>query len=298
MKAGFILRCAVPLTVIVAASGISMVRGAEASTNFPDAETFVYRKLEPEPLRLFVIKPQGWGTNDRRPALIFFFGGGWTRGDASKSISWARLAAKWGMVGVAPDYRTAERFKTSPAESVADARLATRWVEDHAAQLGVDTNKIVVGGNSAGAHVALWAGITKTPFGSKAEESPSTKPAALVLLSTPADTTPEAWNNDLRLIARFGPHMADLSPQQNLDAKMPPVILFHGEVDKTVPHSIAAALHDKLVATGNVCEFISIPGGGHNYSGDVPEWKEKTREKIKAFLIQQHVLPVVADKAQ
>ena len=136
-------------------------------TNFPDALTFVYRDLKPEPLRLFVVKPDDWRTNDRRPAMIYFFGGAWTRGDPSKSIGWARMVAKWGMIGIAPDYRTAERFGATPVEATADARAATRWVEDHATELGVDTNKIVVGGSSAGAHLALWTAIVKAPFGSK-----------------------------------------------------------------------------------------------------------------------------------
>src|SRR6266850_1817727 len=67
-------------------------------TNFPDAQTFIYRDLKPEPLRLFVVKPDGWRANDRRPAMIYFFGGAWTRGNPAKSIGWARMAARWGMI--------------------------------------------------------------------------------------------------------------------------------------------------------------------------------------------------------
>jgi acetyl esterase/lipase len=261
---------------------------AATPTNFPDAEAFNYRDLKPEPLRLFVIKPDGWRTNDHRPAMIYFFGGGWTRGDPSKSIGWARMAAKWGMVGIAPDYRTAERFGTTPVEAVADGRAALRWVQDHAAELGVDKNKIVVGGSSAGGHLALWTAIKKTPFGSKPEDSPTLKPAALVLVSAPGDTTPAAWGNDPKLTKRFGPHIGDVSPLQNLEPKMPPAIMFHGDADPTVPYRIAVALHDKLVATSNACEFTTIPGGGH---GIGPDWKGKSRDMIKDFLTRQGVLP-------
>ena len=163
-------------------------------TNFPDAQTFIYRDLKPEPLRLFVVKPADWRPNDHHPAFLYFFGGGWTRGDPNKSIGWARMAAKWGMIGIAPDYRTAGRFGTTPVEAVADARAAMRWIEDHATELGVDINKIVVGGVSAGGHLALWTAIEKAPFGSLPEESPATKPAALVLISAPGDTTPAVIN--------------------------------------------------------------------------------------------------------
>ena len=257
-------------------------------TNFPDAQTFIYRNLQPEPLRLFVVQPDNGRTNDQRPAMIFFFGGSWTRGNPTKSIGWARMAAQWGLVGIAPDYRTAERFGSTPVESTADARAALRWVQDHATELGVDKNKIVVGGSSAGGHLALWTGITKAPYGSPPEESPVLKPAALVLISAPGDTTPAAWGNDPKATQRFGPHIGDVSPLQNLDAKMPPTIMFHGDADKTVPYPLAVALHRRLVATSNICEFITIPGGGH---GIGPDWKDKSRIRIKEFLNQQGLIP-------
>jgi acetyl esterase len=273
---------------LVAALAASVHGETNTPTSFPDAQTYIYRDLKPEPLRLFVVKPDGWQTGDRRPAMIYFFGGAWTRGDPSKSIGWARMVAKWGMVGIAPDYRTAERFETTPVEATADARAAMRWVEDHATDLGVDTNRIVVAGTSAGGHLALWTAIAEAPFGSKTEESPATKPAVLVLISAPADTTPSTWNNDPKMLKRFGPHIGDVSPLQHLDAKMPPVIMFHGDADPTVPYVTAVALHDKLIATSNICVFITIPGGGHGIGSG---WKDKSRAMIKEFLTKQKILP-------
>ena len=268
--------------ILGALLGFSVLAETNAPTSFPDTQTYIYRDLKPESLRLFVVKPDGWHTGDRRPAMLYFFGGAWTRGDASKSIGWARMAAKWGMVGVAPDYRTFERFGTTPVEATADARAAMRWVEDRATELGVDTRKIVVGGSSAGGHLALWTAIERPPYGSVPEESPRIKPAALILISAPSDT------EDPSLQQRFGEHMRDVSPLQRLDEKMPPVIMLHGDADPTVPYRIAVALHDKLVASSNVCEFITIPGGGH---GIGPDWKDKSRALIKAFLTKQHILP-------
>src|SRR5206468_1397440 len=46
----------------------------------PGAETHIYRDGKPEPMRLHVFKPKNWKPGDQRPALVFFFGGGWTRG--------------------------------------------------------------------------------------------------------------------------------------------------------------------------------------------------------------------------
>src|SRR5258708_38854634 len=142
---------------------IDTVKPTKVSTSAPEitpvtlpgAEIFIYRDSKPEPLRLHVFKPKNWQAGDRRPALIWFFGGGWDHGTPENSAGWAKWAASLGFVGVAPDYRTKKRFSTSPLEAVADGRAAMHWVEDHAAELGVDANRIVVCGNSAGGHLAL-----------------------------------------------------------------------------------------------------------------------------------------------
>ncbi|HEY0944212.1 MAG TPA: carboxylesterase family protein, partial [Opitutaceae bacterium] len=117
--------------IVVCLGVTSALAAPRAPASLPDAETHVYRELQPEPLRLHVFKPQGWARDDRRPALVYFFGGGFVRGTPENSAGNARLAAKWGMVGIVPDYRTAERFGTHVGEAVADARAALRWVQEH-----------------------------------------------------------------------------------------------------------------------------------------------------------------------
>lgn len=256
-------------------------------TGYPGAESFVYRELAPVPIRLHVYKPKGWSKSDRRPALAYFFGGGWVKGSTDHSIGWARWAAQLGMVGIAPDYRVKDRFGTSPLEAVADARAALKWVEDHATELGIDSTKIVVAGNSAGGHLALWTAIAKPPPGSSDSESPPTKPVALLLSSPVSDTT----EGKGYMPSRFGPNAAGLSAIDHLDEKMPPVLLFHGDADQVVPQRQSLALRDKLIATGNSCEFIDVPGGSHNFSTDLPEWKDKVRSAIVVFLERQHLLP-------
>ena len=250
--------------------------------SLPGAETFIYR--DAQPMRLFVYKPADWAKSDRRPAYVHFFGGGWVRGTPDKAAGWARNAARWGMVGVAPDYRTQERFNTTPMDAVADARAAVRWVQDHADELGVDPTKIIVSGNSAGGHLALWTAIVHAPFGSDPNESPKFKPAALVLTSAVSDCTKGIGAK------RTGEHARDISPVYQLDPNMPPIIMFHGDADTTVPIEQAIALDAALKNSGNVVEFTTVPRGGHNFAGDLPEWKDKTRDMIRAFLVKHKLI--------
>jgi acetyl esterase len=253
------------------------------------AETFFYREGDVAPMRLHVVKPKNWAATDRRPALIHFFGGGFIRGTPVQSAGWARIAARWGMVGIAPDYRTSERFKTDAIASVADARAALRWAQTHADELGIDPARIVVSGSSAGGHLALWTAIAKNPPGSDPAEAPLAPPAALILFSAAADTSKTSGLRG----DRFSGQGDACSPLHNLDEKMPPVLMFHGDADTTVPYAHAVALHRRLTDTGNRCDFVTIPGGLHNFSTQLPEWKEKAQQRERAFLKELKLLPAV-----
>jgi acetyl esterase/lipase len=278
---GFVRRAILLLLWALGAAPLARAAATPEQTpaHLPGTEAFIYRDA-PVPMRLFVVKPKDWKPNDRRPALVFFFGGGWTTGTPASSVSWARFAAELGLVGIVPDYRTKGRFDTPPQASVADGRAALHWVETHADVLGLDPARIAVGGNSAGGHVALWTAITAPPPGSAAGESPRRKPAALILFSAVSDTSPETGYTP----KRFGADAVALSPVHQLDGAMPPVLAFHGDADKLVPPAQALALRDKLTASGNTCELHIVPGGGHNFGNDVPAWQQKSRDLLRDFL--------------
>jgi len=230
----------------------------------PGAESHVFKKAENVELRLHVAKPKDWKPSDKRACLVTFFGGGWTSGTPARSITYAKWAAKNGLVGVAPDYRTRNRFNTQPEDCVADGRAAVRWIQDHAAELGVDPAKIVVQGSSAGGHVAAWTAIPDpvTPE-SASDPVPNPAPAGLILLWPVTDTGTSGYGGP----KRFGNDEAranNLSVTGRMPAKMPPTLVFHGTADNTVRFENSQAFTGKMKANGNLCELVEFLEAPHS----------------------------------
>lgn len=88
-----------------------------------------------------------------RPALAYFHGGGWVQGDLETHHGLcARLAERAGVIVVAIDYRLAPEHKFPAA--VDDCLAAYRWLRERGGELGVDTARVGVGGDSAGGNLS------------------------------------------------------------------------------------------------------------------------------------------------
>ncbi len=87
------------------------------------------------------------------PILVYFHGGGWVIGSIASHDGVCRaLANRVGAIVVSVDYRLAPEHRFPAAAE--DCYAATRWVAEHAAELGGDATRIAVGGDSAGGNLA------------------------------------------------------------------------------------------------------------------------------------------------
>lgn len=228
----------------------------------PGSEPFIFREVGAVELRLHVVKPEGWKADDARPCFVSFFGGGWTKGTPERVIHWAKWAAAHGMVGIAPDYRTRDRLGGQPEDCIADARAAIDWIAAHAEQLGIDPEKIVVLGSSAGGHVALWTAIS-APGPGKDDPAPKVLPAAMVLINPVTDTTDSGYGGVKRFKSEARARACSVNHQ--MSAAMPPTIVFHATEDELVPYANSVVFRDKMIANGNRCELVTFEGLGHSY---------------------------------
>ncbi len=287
------LACALAGLCLLPTLAVSAELPEVAPLALPGAQAFVYKAQADWALRLHVVSPAGLQPTDRRTAVLAFFGGGWSSGTPERSIGWARWAASQGMVGIAADYRTRQRFQTTPEASMSDGRSALAWVAAHAAELGVDPQKIVVMGSSAGAHVAAWTALTQSaPWPD--EQPRSTLPAALLLVSPVTDTKAGGYGGP----ARFGDSPARAlaaSVTDHLNAGLAPTLVFHAVQDKTVPYANSEAFCAAMRTLRNRCELVTFAEGGHTFYAQSQGGAvalEKIYADMQAFLRSVGLWPV------
>ena len=242
------------LVLVVLALSLSV--GVAQERSFKPDKQIVYKSFDKDPLELNVFLPDGWKASDRRPAIVFFFGGGWVGGTPTQFYPHSRYLASRGMVAISAQYRTRNSHGTSPVECVADGKSAVRWMREHAGELGIDPDRIAAGGGSAGGHVAATTGVIDGLDEEGENLSVSSKPNALVLYN-PA--------TDISQIERWGDRALEGSPLQHVSKGDPPTVVFHSRDDQTVPYETAEQFCEAMNGAGNRCELVSFDGRPHGF---------------------------------
>ncbi|MCX6896417.1 MAG: DUF4982 domain-containing protein, partial [Verrucomicrobia bacterium] len=242
------------------------------------AEQRVFKKTPEENLRLYVLRPPGKPTQPL-PAIVYFTGGGYIQGTADAMIQNAAWFSAQGIIGIAADYRVKNRHGTTPLEAVKDAKSAIRYVRAHAEELGIDPDRIIAAGGSAGGQLAV---STILPGNDEPDENQrvSSRANALVL------------HNPLLGFRGFFTEHPECSPIDNVRAGWPPTILSCGTEDKTTPHQVAQQFTEKMKAVGNACELISVANADH--SCDWPAANPNflpTITRMAEFLRAQGIIP-------
>lgn len=251
----------------------------------------VYKTLNGTELKLHVFNPEGPSSDAQRPAIVFFFGGGWTNGSPTQFAHHSRYLASRGMVAIVADYRVKSRNASTVEQSTADAKSAVRWVRSHSRELGIDANRIAAGGGSAGGHLAACTGTLDAGDELGEDTSVSARPNALVLfnpaLVLPSREEIKRKGDDRDLGSRFSGDPQALSPADHVKPGQPPAIIFHGKADTTVRIETAETFRDAAVKAGNRCELVAFDGQGHgffNWNRPDKQHFVNTLEKTDAFL--------------
>ena len=246
--------------------------GYESSFELPGSRAEVYKTIGDVKLKVYIYEPKGHKAGAKRPAIVFFFGGGWTGGTPKQFQEHCRYLASKGMVAMTADYRVSSRQGTKPFHCVRDGKSAVRWIRQNARRLGVDPNRIVSGGGSAGGHVAACTGILPEHNEPGEDDNVSSVPNVLVLYNPVISTAladgvkPYGGDNNEALMKRLGlKEPATLSPYHNIRKGLPPTLVFHGKADTTVPYLTAEAYVKQATKTGLRAELAGYDDMPHGF---------------------------------
>lgn len=256
-------------------------------------QKLVYKKVGDRELLLHVFQPQDWQPGDTRTCFVTFHGGGWTGGEPRRMYPYAAHFAKQGMVGISVEYRLissqripADQRDVTVFDSVKDGRSALRYIRGHAKELGIDPEKIVVSGASAGGHVAAGTGLFDGINESGDDLKVSPIPNALVLLYPVIDTSADGYGNQ-----KIGARWKEISPAHQVNGREPPTIVFHGTGDTVTPFAGAQAFQSAMQKAGNRCELDVNEGGVHGYLIYDLDLYNDTLDKAEKFLTSLRLMP-------
>lgn len=243
----------------------------------PQYQEIVYKKIDTTTLKLTIYTPPIKA--DSYPAMVFFFGGGWVSGSIEQFKTQAEYFSQRGMVTILVDYRVEKRQKTTPFESLKDAKSAMRFIRKNGKKWQIDPQRIVGAGGSAGGHLAAACYTNESINEVTDDLSLSAKPNALVLFNAVIDNGPKGYGYE-----RIGEKYIDFSPIHTIKKGFPPTIFFLGTQDKLIPVATGQKFKEEIEAIGSRCDLFMFENQAHGFFNRTP-FKEETIQKADDFLV-------------
>jgi acetyl esterase len=228
----------------------------------PLGESHVYKTVDGQELRIYVLKPDAWTPQDQRPAIVLFHGGGWSKGSPGIFNDHADFLRSKGFVCFLVQYRLIGAGET-PEICIRDAKSAMRWVRARVAEWGLDPRRIAAGGGSAGGHLAAATALL-SGFDEPGDDlSVSPKPDALVLINPVTDNGPGGYGHK-----RVGARYREFSPAHNITADTPPTLISSGTEDTVAHPPLLLKFKAAMDAAGARCDLKLHEGGKHGFYKD------------------------------
>jgi len=259
----------------------------------------VYGEVDGVSLRYDHYRPLGASTP--APVVVVVHGGGWMSGDPSQAAGHGLHFARNGIATVSISYRLAPAHRFPAA--LDDVRRGLRWVRANAAQLGIDPDRLVLMGLSAGAHLAMLAHLGRDQEALRPE-----LPAELARVSEevlgviahygPYDLTRRSGQPDWDPIGQLlGEQGADeawvrlASPAFQAQGARAPILLIHGTNDDLVSHRESERMHASLCEAGKRSELLLLDGAPHAFQ---MQWRSEANQRANAamdtFLAQVEII--------
>lgn len=264
----------------------------EVSGDFKE-ETFVYKETDDKELKLDLWLPHK--PSEKNPLVFFCHGGGWISGfrNQPNNVSWCKYLASKGFAVVSIDYRYG--YTNTMEDILSDFTDALQYVKDNSSSMKVDSDRIVLMGLSAGAHLALLYGSYYSSIDNKDRMSGI---KSIVSFYGPSDLSDILMDDNKSLFAKFAlkktidsedDELEELyskediykyySPLTWISDNMVPVFLAHGMKDNTVPYRSSIKMADKLKEHNIPYEFVSHKDADHSF-----DTKLKDRKTVEILM--------------
>lgn len=202
------------------------------------------------------------------PLVINIHGGGWNHGSKESQTGFGSFFKKgFAVANVA--YRLVNEGQAPAA--IEDIRCALSYLYEHADDFNVDRERIILMGSSAGAHLALMAGLLKNNpiFDVHCKSGNNPEIFAIIDKYGVSDlTTEKVWKSN-SVQNWLGTHYEDVkfvksvSPIFYVDKNSPPVFIIHGDADPVVPYSQSKNLYQTLLDNLVITKLVTIKNGKH-----------------------------------
>lgn len=180
--------------------------------------------------RVDIYAPSGAATDDRKPVIIWFHGGGWNNGGRPQYAFAGRAFSGQGFVTVVAGYRLAEAGKFP--YFMEDAAAAIRWTHANIARYGGDPDRIVLAGHSAGGHIVALAALDQSWLGDLAQPDGPIK--GVIGIAGAYDWLPfEPGGSSDKYLGHTRP-LSRTQPVTYVRADAPPMLLLWGDADTLV----------------------------------------------------------------
>ncbi len=250
------------------------------NVNCQTTQKTIYKTIGSVNLEIEIFQATNKIPNQKSPAIIFFFGGGWNGGTTDQFRPQAEYLASRGMVAILADYRVKTKHQASPFESLMDAKSAIRLVRMNASKWNIDPNRIVASGGSAGGHLAAATALIEAYNDPQDDTTISCVPNALILFNPVIDNGPGGYAYE-----RIGAEYKNFSPLHNILPGAPPTLFMLGTKDALIPVETGAYYQKVMEIVGSRCELKLYEDAGHGFFNPRnPEFYKATLNETDLFL--------------
>lgn len=264
------------------------VRGEVGSGHPVSMTTQVYKKADGKSLKIDVYQPAG-SESAKKPSggILFFHGGSWVSGTRDQFTEACIYFASRGLMAATASYRMHPRSAAEPFPQtksfkricITDAKSSIRWMKQQMAEQGIDPDQLIIGGGSAGGHIALLATTNPGLNDSSDPEMTDTSVVAYVL-----------FNPALAPGDRKDPEVDALA---HLTSTTAPAVIFYGSKDRWRDRA-KSVLERLQQIQGDRLELWIAENQGHGFFNDEP-WRSSAISVADQFLVSLGLLQVSED---